>query len=106
MLTNDPNAIDGIADDAASRYVRGGKGAIAIVGYAGEEVNVCNLAGQTVSNGNAAEGVHYVIVEPGVYVVKAGRVPRDRGATEGSAQDRLGGPCRKGTAPFFRFYVL
>ncbi len=72
MLTNDPNAIDGIADDAASRYVRGGKGAIAIAGYAGEEVNVCNLAGQTVSNGNAAEGVHYVIVEPGVYVVKAG----------------------------------
>ena len=35
-------------------------------------MNVCNLAGQTVSNGNAAEGVHYVIVEPGVYVVKAG----------------------------------
>lgn len=72
MLTNDPNAIGEIEADAAGRYVRGVKGAIAVAGYADADVKVCTLAGQTVSDGKGGEGVRYIVVEPGVYVVKAG----------------------------------
>lgn len=72
VLTSNPDGVDDITDGASARYVRGTKGALAIVGYDGIEFTVCDLSGQTVASSTAAEGIHYVVLEPGVYVVKAG----------------------------------